>query len=142
MREGPAALLVVDARTIRRMEGHSTEIGRKAWLFAKLQPGRAKKRINATWPPHFSPSPVQGHKITCLKIPTKELPSPGLDRNHPHHVVSLFLSLASCACKVSSHCTASHRSRRPSVPRACRHSFASNSSIHATATSGVASASS
>ena len=25
-----------------------TEIGQKAWLFAKLQPGRAKKRINAT----------------------------------------------------------------------------------------------
>ena len=26
----------------------STEIGKKAWLFAKLQPGRARKRINAT----------------------------------------------------------------------------------------------
>ena len=25
-----------------------TEMGRKAWLFAKLQPGRARKRINAT----------------------------------------------------------------------------------------------
>ena len=25
-----------------------TEIGKKAWLFAKLQPGRARKRINAT----------------------------------------------------------------------------------------------
>ena len=25
----------------------STEIGKKAWLFAKLQPGRARKRINA-----------------------------------------------------------------------------------------------
>ena len=25
-----------------------TEIGKKAWLFAKLQPGRAGKRINAT----------------------------------------------------------------------------------------------
>ena len=24
------------------------EIGKKAWLFAKLQPGRARKRINAT----------------------------------------------------------------------------------------------
>ena len=27
---------------------NSTEIGKKAWLFAKLQPGRARKRINAT----------------------------------------------------------------------------------------------
>ena len=26
----------------------ATEIGKKAWLFAKLQPGRARKRINAT----------------------------------------------------------------------------------------------
>ena len=26
----------------------STEIGKKAWLFAKLEPGRARKRINAT----------------------------------------------------------------------------------------------
>ena len=26
----------------------STEIGKKAWLFAKLQPSRARKRINAT----------------------------------------------------------------------------------------------
>ena len=26
----------------------STEIGIKAWLFDKLQPGRARKRINAT----------------------------------------------------------------------------------------------
>ena len=25
-----------------------TEIGKKAWLFAKLQQGRARKRINAT----------------------------------------------------------------------------------------------
>ena len=25
-----------------------TEIGKKAWLFAKLQPGRARRRINAT----------------------------------------------------------------------------------------------
>ena len=25
-----------------------TEIGKKAWLFAKLQPGTARKRINAT----------------------------------------------------------------------------------------------
>ena len=25
-----------------------TEIGKKAWLFAKLQPGRDRKRINAT----------------------------------------------------------------------------------------------
>ena len=25
-----------------------TEIGKKAWKFAKLQPGRARKRINAT----------------------------------------------------------------------------------------------
>ena len=28
--------------------GRSTEIGKKAWLFAKLQPGRARKTINAT----------------------------------------------------------------------------------------------
>ena len=27
---------------------YSTEIGKKAGLFAKLQPGRARKRINAT----------------------------------------------------------------------------------------------
>ena len=26
----------------------STDIGKKAWLFAKLQPGRARKIINAT----------------------------------------------------------------------------------------------
>ena len=26
---------------------YCTEIGKKAWLFAKLQPGRARKRINA-----------------------------------------------------------------------------------------------
>ena len=26
----------------------TTEIGKKAWLFAKLQPGRARKRIDAT----------------------------------------------------------------------------------------------
>ena len=25
-----------------------TEIGKKVWLFARLQPGRARKRINAT----------------------------------------------------------------------------------------------
>ena len=25
-----------------------TEIGKKAWLFAKLQPGKARNRINAT----------------------------------------------------------------------------------------------
>ena len=29
-------------------EVQCTEIGKKAWLFAKLQPGRARKRINAT----------------------------------------------------------------------------------------------
>ena len=28
--------------------GVCTEIGKKVWLFAKLQPGRARKRINAT----------------------------------------------------------------------------------------------
>ena len=27
---------------------NNTEIGKKAWLFAKLQPGKARKRINAT----------------------------------------------------------------------------------------------
>ena len=31
-----------------------TGIGKKAGLFAKLQPGRARKRINATYPPPFS----------------------------------------------------------------------------------------
>ena len=31
-----------------------TEIGKKSWLFAKLQPGRARKRINATWEAPFS----------------------------------------------------------------------------------------
>ena len=29
-------------------EATITEIGKKAWLFAKLQPGRGRKRINAT----------------------------------------------------------------------------------------------
>ena len=29
--------------------GVCTEIGKKAWLFAKLQPGRARKRVNATY---------------------------------------------------------------------------------------------
>ena len=35
---------------------HCTGIGKKAGaeLFAKLQPGRARKRINATYPPPFS----------------------------------------------------------------------------------------
>ena len=32
----------------RQATSHTTEIGKKAWLFAKLQPGRARKRINAT----------------------------------------------------------------------------------------------
>ena len=31
-----------------RHTADSTEIGKKVWLFAKLQPGRARKRINAT----------------------------------------------------------------------------------------------
>ena len=31
-----------------RILSKSTEIGRKAGLFAKLEPGRARKRINAT----------------------------------------------------------------------------------------------
>ena len=30
------------------VESKNTEIGKKAWLFAKLQPGRARKKINAT----------------------------------------------------------------------------------------------
>ena len=30
------------------LEGLSTDIGKKAWLFAKLQPGRARKRIIAS----------------------------------------------------------------------------------------------
>ena len=34
----------------RRLNRHrfNFEIGKKAWVFAKLQPGRARKRINAT----------------------------------------------------------------------------------------------
>ena len=32
----------------RFADGPGTEIGKKAWLFAKLEPGRARKRINAT----------------------------------------------------------------------------------------------
>ena len=32
----------------KQAEATSTEIVKKAWLFAKLQPGRARKRINAT----------------------------------------------------------------------------------------------
>ena len=35
-------LKIVEARPKR------TEIGKKAWLFAKLQSGRARKRVNAT----------------------------------------------------------------------------------------------
>ena len=30
------------------VESENTEIGKKAWLFAKLQPGTARKKINAT----------------------------------------------------------------------------------------------
>ena len=40
-------------KTLTR-ELNSTEIGKKAGLLAKLQPGRARKRINATKPPPFS----------------------------------------------------------------------------------------
>ena len=44
----------------------STEIGRKAWLFAKLQPGRARKRMNQWTQPTgstFLPSPVKSVKV-------------------------------------------------------------------------------
>ena len=42
--------------TVGSPEGNynCARIGKKAWLFAKLQPGRDRKRINATWPPPFS----------------------------------------------------------------------------------------
>ena len=35
---------------VKRVECYekNTEISKKAWLFAKLQPGSARKRINAT----------------------------------------------------------------------------------------------
>ena len=43
---------VIDGCVILRkhdlLENESTDIGKKAGLFAKLQPGRARKRINAT----------------------------------------------------------------------------------------------
>ena len=40
---------IFPAWSIIPRDGHYyTEIGKKAWLFAKLQPGRARKRINAT----------------------------------------------------------------------------------------------
>ena len=34
-----------------------TEIGKKAWLFAKLQSGRARKRINETYRKHLLAEP-------------------------------------------------------------------------------------
>ena len=44
-----ASFLVEAARTcITNLWRPSTEISKKAGLFAKLQPGRARKRINAT----------------------------------------------------------------------------------------------
>ena len=41
---GDKAIISVD----RQRVFDTTEIGKKAWLFAMLQPGRAGKRINAT----------------------------------------------------------------------------------------------
>ena len=43
-----AALANCYYSSIVRMTTANTEIGKKTWLFAKLQPGRARKRINAT----------------------------------------------------------------------------------------------
>ena len=40
--------MVVRVLMGKRKEKLTTEIGKKAGLFAKLQPGRARKRINAT----------------------------------------------------------------------------------------------
>ena len=39
-----------DSNQILKMthQSYTTEIGKTVWLFAKLQPGRARKRINAT----------------------------------------------------------------------------------------------
>ena len=37
-----------DLKLVMELEVNFTEIGKKAWLFAKLQPGRARKRMNAT----------------------------------------------------------------------------------------------
>ena len=34
--------------SVRVTNADYTGIGKKAWLFAKLQPGRARMRINAT----------------------------------------------------------------------------------------------
>ena len=55
---GTLQLIVISSRYERHSEEKgevlyrqkvlSTEISKKAWLFAKLQPGRARKRINAT----------------------------------------------------------------------------------------------
>ena len=39
---------------LEEVESSCTEIGKKAWLFAKLHPGRARKRINATQEAPFS----------------------------------------------------------------------------------------
>ena len=42
------AYLCADHLKMFRLKGDSTGIGKKAGLFAKIQPGRARKRINAT----------------------------------------------------------------------------------------------
>ena len=39
---------IVWAESVYRIRLNYTDIGKKAWLYAKLQPGRARKRINAT----------------------------------------------------------------------------------------------
>ena len=41
-------------RWMKSVPSQHTEIGKKAWLFAKLQQGRARKRINATQEAPFS----------------------------------------------------------------------------------------
>ena len=40
--------------SIQTTRFHIQGSAKKAWLFAKLQPGRARKRINATYSPPFS----------------------------------------------------------------------------------------
>ena len=49
LREAFPFLLIRNGKWPRPECGRgNTEIGKKAWLFAKLQPGRARKRTNAT----------------------------------------------------------------------------------------------
>ena len=51
-RSGPTSLATAVTNITKSVTkndfGPITEISKKAWLFAKLQPGRARKRINTT----------------------------------------------------------------------------------------------